>query len=227
MIFEKTKLDFDFMRLRKDVLNTYHSICKEAAGTANESAASRNQSITVSEKGSSDWTDGIAGKTFVNKTRLDTSVGLGTQLTREQNEMIDERKYIHPLKQIQGTYLEEVVQSVKGAYRWRISILPPRTTLSIHVDGHDHMTSLQGGSAILTWRLHFPIKTSNRAFIVGWPDNFTSVDHAGEEITLQMANFKTGNTYLLDTSKIHCATNYSDEVRIHLIASLDKDEFLA
>jgi hypothetical protein len=226
MIFEKVDVDFDFMKLRKDVLTTYNSIIAEAAGTENEILAYRNQSITVSEKDSTDWADGIAGKTFVNNTRLDTSVSLSTQLTREQNEMLNERQYIHPLKQIQGTYLEEFVQSIKGAYRWRISILPPRTTLSIHVDGHDHMPSLQGGSAILTWRLHFPIKTSNRAFIVGWPDDFTSVEHSGEEITLQMANFKTPNSYLLDTSKIHCATNYSNEVRIHLIASLDKDEFL-
>lgn len=227
MIFEKVDIEFDYMQLRKDVINTYNLICDQAKGTSNEILSQRNQSITVSQQNSADWTDGIAGKTFVNKTHSDNSAGLGTQLTREQNEMVNEREYVHPINQIKDTYLEQFVQSIKGAYRWRISILPPRTTLSIHVDGQDHMNSLQGGSAILTWRLHFPIKTNNRSFIVGWPDNFTSVEHAGEEITLQMANFKTASSYLLDTSKIHCATNYSNEVRIHLIASLDKNEFLA
>jgi hypothetical protein len=226
MIFEKVDIDFDYMALRRDVIRVYNTICTQAVGSEYESLANRNQSITVSTKDSSDWTDGIAGKTFINNTRADTSVSLTTQLTREQNEIINERAYVYPINQIKGTYLEQFVQSVPGAYRWRISVLPPRTTLSIHVDGQDHMGSWQGGSAILTWRLHFPIKTNNRSFIVGWPDGFTSVKHAGEEIPLQMANFKTTNSYLLDTSKIHCATNYSNEERIHLIASLDKDEFL-
>lgn len=227
MIFEKVDVDFDYMALRRDVISVYNTICTQAVGSEYESLANRNQSITVSTKDSSDWTDGIAGKTFVNKTHSDNSAGLVTQLNREQNEIINEREYTHPIKQIHGTYLEKFVQSIPGAYRWRISALPPRTTLSIHVDGQDHMNAWQGGSAILTWRLHFPIKTNNRSFLVGWPDDFTSVKHAGEEVTLQMANFKTACSYILDTSKIHCATNYSNEERIHLIASLDKDEFLS
>lgn len=218
-MFKKISLDFDYIQLRKDVLNTYDIILNEAKGNNYEYLANRNQSITVSEKDSNDWTDGIAGKTFINKTRSDHAAGIGTQLNREQNEIINEKLYVHPIKQIQGTYLEQFINSIDNVYRWRISILPPRTTLSIHVDGQPYMNTLQGGSAVLDWRLHFPIKTNNRCFVVGWPDNFTGVKDSGEDINIKMANFKAGSSYLLDTSKIHCATNYSAETRIHLIAS--------
>ena len=42
----------------------------------------------------------------------------------------------------------------------------------------------------------------------------------GQDVSLQLAHFKAGSGYLLNTSKTHCATNYSDKERIHLIASV-------
>ena len=39
-----------------------------------------------------------------------------------------------------------------------------------------------------------------------------------------MAHFKAGRSYLLNTSKTHCATNYSATERIHLIASVGNIE---
>ena len=105
--------------------------------------------------------------------------------------------------------------------RWRISILPPRTTLSIHVDGSPLMNTLAGGGKVMDWRLHFPIQTNNRCFLVNWPSNFGTPKDIGEEVTTNMANFKSGNAYLLNTSMMHCATNYSERERIHLIASCD------
>ena len=42
----------------------------------------------------------------------------------------------------------------------------------------------------------------------------------GQDIPLHMAHFKAGNSYLLNISKTHCATNYSNKERIHLIASV-------
>ena len=224
-MFKKLATEFDYQRLRKDVMTTFNSIRDSAYGEQYEHLSNRNQSLTVSTPDSDDWTDGIAGKTFINKTRSDLSIGLNTQLSREQNEMLNEKIYTHPISQIKGTYLEEFITSFDNVYRWRISVLPPRTTLSIHVDGQPHMSSLQGGSAVLSMRLHFPIKTNNRCFIVGWPDGFTGVSDSGEDITLKMANFKAGGSYLLDTSKIHCATNYSSEERVHLIASCDSGSF--
>jgi hypothetical protein len=45
-------------------------------------------------------------------------------------------------------------------------------------------------------------------------------NETGEQVSIQMAHFKAGRSYLLNTSKTHCATNYSATERIHLIASV-------
>ena len=221
--FIKLNEEFDFASLQTDVLNVYEKIKKDAVDNEYKNLANRNISLTVSEENSDDWTDGIAGKTFINKTQSDNSVNLKTQLTRESNEMVNEKLYIHPINQIKDTYLETLIKSYKDVYRWRLSILPPRTTLSIHVDGSPLMYTLQGGSAVMDWRLHFPIRTNNRCFLVHWPSNFGTPSDKGEEVKLQMANFKSGNAYLLNTQQMHCATNYSNTERVHLIASLSSE----
>ena len=223
-VFKKINVDFDYMKLRNDVNHVYHTIKEQAVDTQYEALAYRNICITASKPDSDDWTDGIAGKTYVNKTGAQGKQGvLTSQIGDDSNEMLDETKFVHPIKQIQGLYLEEFVKSFEDVYRWRISILPPRTTLSIHKDGSFLMQTLNTTGAILDWRLHFPIVTNNRCFLVNWPDNFGTPSDEGETVPLEMAHFKAGSSYLLNTSKIHCATNYSDSERIHLIASLSKD----
>ena len=221
--FIKLNESFDFQSLQKDVLDVYEIIKKDAINNEYEYLANRNISLTVSEENSDDWTDGIAGKTFINKTQSDNSINLNTQITRESNEMLNEKLYVHPINQIKGTYIEELISKYSDVYRWRLRILPPRTTLSIHVDGSPLMYTLQGGGAVMDWRLHFPITTNNRCFLVNWPNNFGTPSDEGEEINLQIANFKSGNSYLLNTSMMHCATNYSNQERIHLIASLSSE----
>lgn len=221
--FKKLNETFNFASLQKDVLSLYEVIKAEAVNTEYELLSNRNISLTVSEENSSDWTDGIAGKTFINKTQSDNSITLNTQLQRDSNEMLNEKLYVHPINQIKGTYLEELISNYEDVYRWRLSILPPRTTLSIHVDGSPLMYTLQGGGAVMDWRLHFPITTNNRCFLVNWPNNFGTPKDDGEEVKLQMANFKSGNSYLLNTQQMHCATNYSNTERIHLIASLSSE----
>ena len=142
-VFKKINVDFDYMKLRNDVNHVYHTIKEQAVGTQYEALAYRNICITTSKPDSDEWTDGIAGKTYVNKTEAQGKQGvLATQIGDDSNEMIDETKFIHPIKQIQGLYLEEFVKSFSDVYRWRISILPPRTTLSIHKDGSPLMQTL-------------------------------------------------------------------------------------
>jgi len=220
--FIKLNEDFDFKRLRDDVMSVYTDIKKSAEGEYAELSC-RNISLTVTEENSSDWTDGVAGKTFVNNTHSDNSINLGTQLVRNENEMLKETLYKHPINQIKGTYIEEVINKYDFVCRWRISVLPPRTTLSIHVDGSHLMNTLQGGGAVMDWRLHFPITTNNRCFLVNWPNNFGTPSDVGEEVKLQLAHFKAGSSYLLNTTMMHCATNYSNTERVHLIASCRSD----
>jgi len=216
-VFKRLNIEFDYAQLRKDVWNTFDSIRNEASGTENEILANRNQCLTVSEENSDNWLDGVAGKTIQNNTRELNHI---TAQLDDSNEIVDETRFIHPIKQIHGTYLEQFIQGFTDVYRWRISVLPPRTTLSIHKDGSPMMATFNSGNAVLDWRLHFPIITNNRCFLVNWPDDFTGASDEGQEVSLQMAHFKAGNSYLLNTSKTHCATNYSDKERIHLIASV-------
>lgn len=220
--FIKLKEEFDFNKLRDDVVSVYNTIKENASGEFAELSC-RNISLTVSKENSNDWTDGVAGKTFVNKTHSDNSISLGTQLARNENEMLKETLYKYPINQVKGTYIEELINKYSHVCRWRISVLPPRTTLSIHVDGSPLMNTLQGGGAVMDWRLHFPITTNNRCFLVNWPNNFKTPSDEGEEVNLQMAHFKAGQSYLLNTSMMHCATNYSNQERIHLIASLSSE----
>ena len=52
------------------------------------------------------------------------------------------------------------------------------------------MYTLQGGSAVMDWRLHFSIATNNRCFLVHWsPRILAQSSDEGEEVKLQMANF--------------------------------------
>lgn len=216
-VFKKLNIEFDYPQLRKDVVSTFESIRDESYGTENFSLSTRNQCLTVSKKDSDNWLDGVAGKTIHNKTR---DLNHLTAQLDETNEIVDETSFIYPIKQIHGTYLEQFITSFTDVYRWRISVLPPRTTLSIHKDGSPMMATFNNMSAILDWRLHFPITTNNRCFLVNWPDNFMGANETGQEVPIQMAHFKAGSSYLLNTSKTHCATNYSDKERIHLIASV-------
>jgi len=219
--FKKINVEFDYIKLRNDVSNVTKQIKAEAVGTASEGQSTRNICLTVPTQDSDDWTDGSAGKTYANNQQ--TRYDLKTQFDANANEMIDEHLYIHPISQIKGTYLEEFINSFDDVYRWRISMLPPRTTLSIHKDGSPMMSTFNSNGAILDWRLHFPITTNNRCFLVNWPEHFTTPKEDGETVPLEMAHFKAGSSYLLNTSMTHCATNYSNVERIHLIASLGSE----
>ena len=216
--FKKLNVDFDYIKLRNDVSNVTKQIKADAVGTQSEGPSTRNICLTVPTPDSDDWTDGSAGMTYYNNQQ--TRYDLKTQFDANANEMIDEQLYIHPISQIKGTYLEEFINSFDDVYRWRISMLPPRTTLSIHKDGSPMMSTFNSAGAILDWRLHFPITTNNRCFLVNWPENFNTPKEDGETVPLEMAHFKAGSSYLLNTSMTHCATNYSNVERIHLIASL-------
>jgi len=220
-VFKKINVDFDYSRLRNDVTSVTKQIKAEAVGTTFEGQSTRNICLTVSTQDSDDWTDGTAGKTYANNQQ--TRYDLKTQFDENANEMIDEQLYIHTINQIKGTYLEEFINSFVDVCRWRISMLPPRTTLSIHKDGSPYMQTLNQSGAILDWRLHFPITTNNRCFLVNWPEKFNTPKEDGETVPLEMAHFKAGSSYLLNTSMTHCATNYSNRERIHLIASLGSE----
>ena len=220
-VFKKISVDFDYQQLRKDVVDTYQQVKTSAIGSMYEDISGRNQCLTVSKENSDEWFDGIAGKSMMTNSRESNPL---TAVQDDSNEIMDETRFVHPIKQIHGTYLEKFITSFTDVYRWRISVLPPRTTLSIHKDGSPMMSTFNNAGAILDWRLHFPITTNNRCFLVNWPDNFMGASETGEQVNLQMAHFKAGRGYLLNTSKTHCATNYSATERIHLIASVGNIE---
>lgn len=68
-VFKKISVDFDYQKLRKDVEDTYYTIKSQAIGTEYEILSNRNLCLTVSKENSDDWSDGIAGKSLINKSR--------------------------------------------------------------------------------------------------------------------------------------------------------------
>lgn len=219
-VFQKIdNIDFDFMQLKRDVINTWNKIKKESEGEHYHPLSDRNISLTASTPGSSDWTDGTAGKTNINNAR-----GMNSLLTAkndDNDELKDEANFKYIINQIAGTYLAEFIVSFPDVCRWRISILPPRMTLSIHRDGSSIMSDAI--SRPYPWRIHFPIQTNNRCFMAHWPDDLTTPKEEGEDLGVMFAHYRAGNAYLLNTTVVHCATNYSDKYRIHLIGSMSDE----
>ncbi len=68
-VFKKINIDFDYQKLRKDVVDTFQSIKKSAIGTMYEDISGRNQCLTISTENSDEWFDGIAGKSMMTNSR--------------------------------------------------------------------------------------------------------------------------------------------------------------
>jgi hypothetical protein len=80
----------------------------------------------------------------------------------------------------------------------------PRATYSIHPDGLPFRENI---------RLHIPVITNSKAFLT-----FYDV-MPGDDTTVRVyhANLKAGNSYEVNTTKLHTAVNYGDHDRYHIV----------
>lgn len=118
----------------------------------------------------------------------------------------DERWY-RKVKDDVPPYLQEVLDTFKGAHRTRFANLAPHSDVKPHID-YDTLYGV---------RLHIALNTNDECFNGGW-------DKAGKEYKQHIP--ADGSVWLVNPGVKHYATNGGDTPRNHLIISLDSQEVL-
>lgn len=116
-----------------------------------------------------------------------------------------ERAYKTVVKELQGSYVAEVIKEYSKYYRWRLLNLQYGQSYTIHSDNM-HPTKRNK-------RLHIPIVTNPDAYFCYHSDK----PEDGKESTVKYHHLEIGNVYEVDTSTLHNAINWGIEPRVHLV----------
>lgn len=108
---------------------------------------------------------------------------------------------------IKDRYIGKLINSLPNFCRWRIMNKARRTCYSIHDDGIEHVL-----------RLHIPVITNDQNFLMFYSQK-PIVSDTGEDISIKHYNLKVGNAYLMRTNYLHSAVNFSNDDRIHIVAT--------
>lgn len=137
----------------------------------------------------------------------DLFCGLGKALDLEKQET----QYCKLNCLFTGTYVEECVSKYPEYYRWRLMALKPHTCYSVHRDGIKRVGSDRVGK--INQRIHFPIITDTRCFLTF----YERLPQSGCEERVKHYHLECGNSYIVETSNLHSAMNFSNYNRIHLV----------
>lgn len=111
-------------------------------------------------------------------------------------------------KSIKDRYIGQLIESLAPNYcRWRIMNKARRTCYSIHDDGLNHVL-----------RLHIPVVTNDQNFLMFY-DTLPKAKDTGTDIKIKHYHLEPGNAYLMRTNYPHTAANFSNEDRIHIVAT--------
>jgi hypothetical protein len=116
-----------------------------------------------------------------------------------------ERAYSVINKELQGTYIAEVINEYSKFYRWRLLNLQQGSHYSVH---SDNMVPSKKNK-----RIHIPIVTNDQAFFCYYNDKPAN----GVKTEVEFHVLQPGTVYEIDTSRLHSAINYSEETRVHLV----------
>ena len=116
-----------------------------------------------------------------------------------------EKAYSTINKELEGSYIAEVINEYSKYYRWRLLNLRPGLSYTVH---HDDRPGSRRNK-----RLHIPIVTNWNAFFC----YHTYVPAHNLESTVKYHHLKYGNVYEADTSYLHNAINWGKEPRVHLV----------
>ena len=106
-----------------------------------------------------------------------------------------------------NSVIEELFDNFPGYYRWRILVIKPKHTYSVH-----HDTSKQGFQNL---RLHIPVTTNPNAFLMFYENKL--VGNGAQRV--EYHNLKKGEIYEVNTSGCHTAVNYHPyQNRTHIVA---------
>ena len=82
-----------------------------------------------------------------------------------------------------------------------------RTCYSVHNDGTEHII-----------RQHIPVITNDQNFLMFYTQQPLASD-TGTDISIKHYNLQVGNAFLMRTNYLHSAVNFSNEDRIHIVAT--------
>lgn len=115
-----------------------------------------------------------------------------------------ERFYSKLNKSFKGGYVEELLSRYKKYYRWRLMKLEPRHTYSVHADGDGKQSNI---------RLHIPIITNHHSYLCFFNERV----RPGKDIKVRYEQLEAGNSYEVNTTRLHTAVNYGVTDRYHLV----------
>jgi hypothetical protein len=148
----------------------------------------------------------LRGQQQISLTSLAGNNDWNCSIGRAVDLEVDESKYNIINDAIKNTYIDTLIKRYSNYYRWRILILKPKTTYSIHSDcalGIDYKN----------YRLHIPVTSNPGACMMFFDPEIKNLEY--NEVFL--AQLKTGNSYRVNTSGLHTAVNFGDKDRIHIV----------
>jgi hypothetical protein len=126
------------------------------------------------------------------------SIGSALQLSKP------ERMYSQINKDLEGTYIAELITKYNNYYRWRLLHIPPGQCYTIHTDAYSERVNK---------RLHIPVETNDDSYFCYYGDKPAN----GLETTVKFHHMALGNAYEVNTSQLHSAINWGTTSRFHIV----------
>ena len=146
----------------------------------------------------------VFDETYDLSQREEMSGSMWDNRVAKKDPKADERWY-RKVKSDVPPYLQEVLNTFKGAHRTRFANLAPNSNVKPHID-YDTLYGI---------RLHIAIETNDECFNGGW-------DKDGNEVKQHIP--ADGSVWFINPGVKHYAVNGGSTARNHLIISLDSQE---
>ena len=112
-------------------------------------------------------------------------------------------------KDLEDTYIGELIKEYNQYYRWRLLNITPGKCYTVHTDAPP-----QGRFSNFTnKRIHIPITTNPEAFFCYHSD----MPADGLETPVKFHHMPLGSAYEVNTSLLHGAVNYGRTPRYHMV----------
>jgi len=146
----------------------------------------------------------VFDETYDLTQREEMSGSMWDNRVAKKDPKADERWY-RKVKSDVPPYLQEVLNTFKGAHRTRFANLAPNSSVKPHID-YDTLYGI---------RLHIAIETNDECYNGGW-------DKDGNEFKQHIP--ADGSVWFINPGVKHFAVNGGNTPRNHLIISLDSQE---
>jgi len=172
--------------LDKDIIDTQRLYDDMSLFLSRNDFWDRRQISLTSVTGDNDWT---------------SSIGRVAKLGNS------ERLYRAINKDIEGSYMAELIQQYKQYFRWRLLLVPCNTTYTIHTD------NFHVGTNKVNKRIHIPICTNPGSYFC----YYGAKAGDGVETTVKFHHLPIGSTYEVNADSFHTAVNFGDTPRYHMV----------